>query len=397
MFFVAGRRVLIGQDITILGAGIGGLAAAIALARHGARVHMLEQSSRIAEVGAGLQISPNGLAVLDALGLGERLRATGIRARAVTLCDYRRGRQVVRLDLARHAADQTFLLLHRADLIDALADAAKAAGVTVGFDRQVAEVTETGQGVRLTFADGTTETAPLVIGADGLHSRLRLALNGAAPPFFTGQVAWRAMVPARTGTSPEVTVHMAPGRHIVTYPLRNGGLINIVAVEERQDWAMEGWSLPGDPNEMRRAFHGFCPSMAALLDRVEKVDIWGLHRHPVAPRWHGRATALVGDAAHPTLPFLAQGANMALEDAWVLAHCLSALPMADALAAYQRLRRDRACRVIEAANGNARNYHLRNPAVRGIAHSALRLGGTLAPAQMLKRFDWIYRHDVTPP
>lgn len=395
MFFVSGLLVLIGQHITVLGAGIGGLAAATALARHGAKVHIVEQASRITETGAGLQISPNGLAVLDAMGLGDHLRTVGTKAQAVTLRDYRRGGQVIRLDLARHATDQTFLLLHRADLIEALADMAKESGVTIELGRQVLAVSETGQGVRLDFADGTTEAAPLVIGADGLHSRLRPALNAAAPPFFTGQVAWRALVPAGNGERPEVTVHMAPGRHVVTYPLRSGSLVNIVAVEERQDWVMEGWSLPGTPDEMRKAFDGFASDVTALLDRVEKVDIWGLHRHPVASRWHGEATALVGDAAHPTLPFLAQGANLALEDAWVLADCLSTLPLAEALVAYQHRRRARASRVIEAANDNARNYHLRNPIVRTAAHVALKLGGTIAPAQMLKRFDWIYRHDVT--
>ena len=182
-----GHGVLTDGPITILGAGIAGLATALALAGHGAQVRILEQSPEITEVGAGLQISPNGLAVLDALGLGDRLRATGIRADAVTLRDYRRGTKVVRLDLARYAADQIFLLLHRADLIEALADAARTAGVDIQLGRQVTSVTETGQRARLAFADGSTETQPLVIGADGLHSRLRATLNDAAPPFFTGQ------------------------------------------------------------------------------------------------------------------------------------------------------------------------------------------------------------------
>ncbi len=383
------------QDHTILGAGIAGLATATALARRGAKVRILEQSPDIGEVGAGLQISPNGLAVLNALGLGDRLREVGIRAEAVILRDYRRGAQVVRLDLARHAADQTFLLLHRADLIEALVDAAREAGVTIELGRQVTSVAEGGEGARLTFADGYTESHPMIVGADGLHSRLRATLNGDRPPSFTGQVAWRALVPGWQSVAPQVTVHMAPGRHVVTYPLRGGALINTVAVEERHDWVMEGWSLPGDPDDLRLAFEGFAPEIRTLLDRVESVSLWGLHRHPVAGHWYGASTALVGDAAHPTLPFLAQGANLALEDAWVLADCLTTLPQVDALPTYQQRRRARAVRVIEAANANARNYHLRNPLTRSAAHMALRLGGVIAPAQMLRRFDWIYRHDVT--
>jgi len=387
--------MLIGQQVTIIGAGIGGLSAAIALARHGAVVRVLEQSPEISEIGAGLQISPNGLAVLDALGLGEKLRAVGTRASAVVLRDYRRGSRVLRLDLARHAPEQTYLLLHRADLIEALADTAQDAGVTLDLGRQVTVIAETSQGVRLDFSNGATEIHPLVIGADGLHSCLRPVLNDAIPPFFTGQVAWRAMVPAWDDVAPEVGLHMGPGRHIVTYPLRHASLINVVAVEERRDWAMEGWSLPGDPDALRAAFRSFAPEIRSILDRVDSVNLWGLHRHPVARHWHGTRTALLGDAAHPTLPFLAQGANMALEDAWVLADCMATLPLNEALPRYQMRRHDRAARVIEAANKNARNYHLRNPVVRTAAHIALRLAGIVAPSKMLQRFDWIYRHDVT--
>ncbi len=383
------------RPITILGAGIGGLAAALGLARRGAAVRVLERAPRIAEVGAGLQISPNGLAVLDALGLGARMRDAGIRARAVVLRDYRQGSQVLSLDLARHASDQCFLFLHRADLIDGLAKAAKSAGVKIELGRKVSLVAETAGGVELTLEDGRAESHPFVIGADGLHSRMRPALNGAATPFFTGQVAWRAIVPAETPPAPEVTVHMGPHRHLVSYPLRDGRLINIVAVEERQAWAAEGWAEPGDPDEMRRAFRAFAPAVTRLLDRVETVHLWGLHRHPVAERWHGAASALLGDAAHPTLPFLAQGANLALEDGWVMADCLAHHPLQQALPLYQSRRRARAVRVIEAANANARNYHLANPLIRGAAHAALRAGGRMAPARMLHRFDWIYRHDVT--
>lgn len=387
--------MLIGQQVLILGAGIGGLATAIALARHGAAVRIVEQAAEITEVGAGLQISPNGIAVLDALGLGDEARSLAIRATAVTLRDYRRGAPVLRLDLARHAADQSYLLFHRADLIDLLDRAALAAGVTVQLGRQVTDVTDDATAVAVAFADGAEETAPLVIGADGLQSRLRPILNGPGNPFFTGQVAWRALVPASGAPASEVAVFMGPGRHLIRYPLRAGTLTNIVAVEERSEWASEDWQQPGDPDQMRRAFAGFSPEVRALLGQVDKVSLWGLLRHPVAACWFGKHSALVGDAAHPTLPFLAQGANMALEDAWVLADCLAKMPLTQALPAYQSRRKDRVTRVIAAANANARNYHLRNPAARLAAHGLLRLGGSLAPAKVVGQFDWIYRHDVT--
>ena len=225
-----------------------------------------------------------------------------------------------------------------------------------------------------------------------MQSAVRARLNGAAKPFFTGQVAWRAVI-ADDGAPPEAHVYMGPGRHLVSYPLA-GGLRNIVAVEERDEWAAEGWHHQDDPANLRAAFAGFAPAPRGWLDRVTQVNLWGLFRHPVARRWHDARTAILGDAAHPTLPFLAQGANMALEDAWVLADCLSARPVPEALALYQTRRRARVVRVIEAANGNARNYHLRNPLARGAAHAALRLGGALAPSAALRRFAWLYGHDV---
>ncbi|MDJ0826930.1 MAG: FAD-dependent monooxygenase [Rhodobacter sp.] len=368
--------MLIGLPVDVIGAGVAGLAVATALAQRGAQVRAFEQAPEIAEVGAGLQISPNGAAVLAALGQGDALRAAGIVSRAVELRNAA-GRTVLRLDLARHSkGPHPFVLIHRARLIAILERAARAAGVEIVLNARV---------------DGAASPG-LLIGADGVHSVIRPHLNGPAEPFFTGQVAWRAVI--EDAAVPEAHVYMGPGRHLVSYPLP-GGLRNIVAVEERGGWAAEGWTHGDDPANLRAAFAGFAPEVRDWLERVETVHLWGLFRHPVAARWHDDRTAILGDAAHPTLPFLAQGANMALEDAWVLAACLAERPVAEALALYQARRRPRVLRVIAAANANARNYHLRNPLVRGLAHTALRLGGALAPGAALRRFAWLYGHDVT--
>ncbi len=373
--------MLIGKRVTVAGGGIGGMAAALALARRGARVTLLERAAQLRETGAGLQVSPNGVAVLDALGLGEALRAEAVRSQAVVLRDGPSGRQVVRLDLSLSRAAHPFLLVRRGKLLALLAEAARAAGVEVQTDAAA-------------DPGSPLPDEALRVGAEGLRSPTRGALNGEKAPFFTGQVAWRAVI--ADAAPPESQVWMGPGRHLVTYPLA-GGLRNIVAVEERREWAEEGWSHPGDPADLRRAFAGFAPEARDWLGRVQEVHLWGLFRHPVAARWHDGTRVLLGDAAHPTLPFLAQGANLALEDAWVLADCLAALPQDEALALYQARRKGRAERTVAAAEANARNFHLRAPLVRMLAHGVLRAEGVLAPAMPLARLDWLYCHDVTRP
>jgi salicylate hydroxylase len=389
---------LIGQSVTIIGAGVAGLAVARALALRGASVTVLEQADAIREVGAGLQISPNGACVLRALGLGDALQAASTRAEAVELVDGPTGTLVTRLEVGRLRPAQGYHFLHRADLIDLLLTGARDAGVNIRLLQKIDAVDLSGPRPVVQLGETMIEAA-LLVGADGLHSRLRLALNGAAPAFFTHQVAWRALIPCEAGAAPVAEVHMGPGRHLVSYPLRGGSLRNIVAVEERQKWAEESWSLRDDPMDLRLAFAGFSPRVKGWLDQVEDPWLWGLFRHPVADRWFHATTqgaaAILGDAAHPTLPFLAQGASMALEDAWVLADALATHDTpAAGLAAYQARRQPRCRRIVAAANANARAYHLGGP-LRPLAHLGLRMVGRFAPAAMLGRFGWLYDHDVT--
>lgn len=378
----------------VIGAGIGGLAVARALALRGARVTVLEQAEAIEEVGAGLQISPNGAAVLRALGLEQGLLAGGaVPARAVALHD-QAGRAVLRLDLGRVRA-RGYYFVHRADLIDLLAQGARDAGVRLRLLQQVDRV-HPGVRPEVVMASGAVMSADLVIGADGLHSRLRPVLNGTDRPFFTNQVAWRAVIPAWGDAAPVARVDMGARRHMVSYPLRDGRARNIVAVEERREWTAEGWHHRDDPDALRAAFADFGPQVRDMLAQVEAVNLWGLFRHPVAQVWQKGQCALLGDAAHPTLPFLAQGACMALEDAWVMADAMSgAADIAEGLQAYQERREPRVRRAIAAANGNAWKYHLRPGPMRMVAHAALRLGGRLAPGAMVRQFDWLYEHDVT--
>ena len=388
---------LIGQRVTVLGAGIAGLAVARALALRGAVVTVFEQADVIREVGAGIQVSPNGACVLNALGLGAALNAASLRAVAVELRDGLSGGIVTRLEVGKLRPAQGYHFLHRSDLIEILAEGARDVGVELRLLSRVGSV-ELGARPVIVLEDGARHEAELLIGADGLHSRVRGALNGEVAPFFTGQVAWRAIV-AGDGGAAVAEVHMGPGRHLVSYPLRGGAWRNIVAVEERRGWVAESWSLRDDPMVMRQAFSGFSGRVQRWLEQVQDVWLWGLYRHPVAARWQkvtaDGAVAILGDAAHPTLPFLAQGASMALEDAWVLAESLAAYDgWAAGLAAYQFKRAARCARIVDAASRNARMYHLGGPA-RLVAHAGLRLGGWLAPELALRRFDWLYGVDVT--
>ena len=367
-----------GRSATVVGAGIGGLAAALALARRGVEVTVLERAPALTELGAGLQLSPNGMRVIEALGLTAQVEDVSAPGGLVQLRD-QTGRPVIRLDFIRRRPGAAFRLVHRARLLEVLAEAARAAGVTIRLGVEVSEPPE----------------GPLVIGADGLRSLMRKALNGREVPFFTGHTAWRALIPD-DGERSGVEVFMGPGRHLVSYPLV-GGLRNIVAIEERRDWQDEGWSQPGDPADLRAAFASFGGPVPNWLSAVRDTHLWGLFRHEVASVWQDGRLALLGDAAHPTLPFLAQGAVMALEDAWALAACLNADPdQAAALARYQLLRRPRTVRVVAAANANARNYHL-SGAKRLVGHTALRLAGRVVPNLMPSRFDWLYDHDPTAP
>lgn len=367
--------MLTGRQVTIVGAGVAGLTAGLALARRSADVTILERAPELAEIGAGLQLSPNATRVLDALGLADPLARAALRSEAVQLNDAS-GRRVARLDLIRHRPAATFLLIHRARLIDILARAAEAAGVRI----------RTGQ------PQDTPPEGALIIGADGLRSTMRAALNGREVPFFTHQTAWRALIPGEG--PPEAQVFIGPGRHLVSYPLA-GSLRNLVAVEERSTWQDEGWSQPGDPDRLRTAFAGFGGPVPGWLAQLRDTQLWGLFRHEVARRWQDGRLVLVGDAAHPTLPFMAQGAAMAIEDGWLLGACLDAFPdQPAALARFEALRRPRVTRIVEAANANARNYHLTGPR-RLAAHTALRAADRLAPGRLLARFDWIYDHDPT--
>ena len=381
-----------GANVVVVGAGIGGLAASLVLARRGAKVRVLEQAPQIKEVGAGLQISPNGYQVLNALGLGQGLRANCVQAEHICLRNAA-GKRIttLRFNLTGHT---DYYCAHRADLVDLLLTAANEAGIEIVTGCKVAEVMPAAPPY-LKDDRGQIHRADLIVGADGLHSVARAALNGTVAPFFAQQVAWRAVIP-NAAPEPQVDLYMGAGRHVVSYPLRGGTQRNIVAVQQRPQWVAESWSQTDSAQSLQQTFADFGSDVTTLLGKVNTVHLWGLFRHPIAPVWHRDGVVLLGDAAHPTLPFLAQGANMALEDAWALGRCLSGAGSLDAgLASYHSMRVDRTTRVVQAANKNSWKYHIAFKPLQAAAHAVMWLGGAIAPQRMIGQFDWLYGYDVT--
>lgn len=382
--------------IGVIGGGIAGLGAAIALSRKGAEVTVFEAAPAFGEVGAGLQLSANAVRVLEALGLDPLQSLVHSRPASVSLLDYKSARKVVELDLGNDEV-RPFLQVHRADLIAFLAKAAKDLGVTCKFGQR-AGLSNAAEGM-LTWK-GEDYRFDAIIGADGVRSETRAAIGITGKPEFTGYVAWRAVLDMVTldkqfGTE-KTRVFMGPNAHIVTYPLRGGTVLNLVAVERKSDWADEGWMVEGDPDQLRRRFTGWCDEVQDVLAAVEKCFYWGLFAHQPLDFWASQRSVVLGDAAHPMLPFMAQGAAMSIEDAWVLAEALDGKnEIEDGLKQFEMLRKNRASRVQATARSNANIYHLSNPLIRRVAHIGMAGMGRVMPSAITSRYDWIYDADVT--
>jgi salicylate hydroxylase len=390
--------------VLIAGAGIGGLTAALAMARQGIPVTLFDQAERLEEAGAGIQLSPNATRVLIALGLADRIAAAIVVPEAVRLRAGGSGRDIAIMPLGEAARQNApywgapYWVVHRADLQSALLAAVESeAGITLKLGARVDGFVPGPQGVtaKISRRDGAGEAdARALIGADGLWSRLREALGTRTPTRFAGRTAWRAVAPAAevppAFRGPEVNLWIGPGGHLVHYPIRAGAFVNIVAVTS-DDWESSLWSTAADRSEVLARFPPrlWATPAREVLAAPERWQKWALYDRAPSTNWgHGPVT-LLGDAAHPMLPFLAQGAAMAIEDAALLAGALARRPddPAGALRDYERQRQPRTARVQRAARRNDLVYHLGQPAalLRDAALAAL--GGR----RLLAQYDWIYR------
>ncbi len=378
------------HQISIIGAGLGGLTSALCLARTGHDITVYEQSDALTEVGAGIQLTPNAMAVLTDLGLERDVIERSLPNSSVVLRDYKSSRNIVTVGFDPRLG--AFRFIHRADLLEILVRACEVAGVQLCLGKRLKRYEAKSN--TLTFEDGTMVTSTLVVGADGVKSVLRKELFGRHAPFFTGQTAWRAIVPNTVGHPECAILRMAPKRHVVSYPLRGGADVNLVLIQEKFGWTDEGWSVPSTRDAVQEAFGDFSADMPELIAGIDKVFHWGLFRHQVANPMIKGAAVLLGDAAHPTLPFMAQGANMAIEDGMILARCIGAYSNVDqALHAYQAARFERVSKIVAAANGNAWKYHLSFAPLRRAAQMGLWTIGKVAPNALSKSFDWIYSYN----
>lgn len=389
------------MKVVVIGAGIGGLTAALALAKTGIDVEVFEKAPILGEVGAGLQQSPNAMAVHQALGTDKAILKNAFEPEAGYLRHYRSGKPLLTTQMqARYEKryGHKYLNIHRADLLAALIGQTKAQHIPIHLDQWVESVENKPEHIRL-HVNGKLHYADALIGADGIRSQIRSLTFGESQPEFTGQVAWRGIV--SSDALPQGMIPFAannwvgPGRHFVSYYLRGTKLINFVAVEEREKWAEERWDEPADLNELRRSFAGWDPRITQLLEACQSSYLWGLFDHAPLPKWSQGRITLLGDAAHPMLPFMAQGAAMAVEDGWVLAHALSIhrdnIP--EALQHYEILRKPRATQIQKISKHNAELYHASGLGA-GLRNTKLAIGGLL-PSIIEARLAKIYGVDVT--
>jgi salicylate hydroxylase len=391
--------------VIIAGGGIGGLTTALCCLHFGHEAIVLEQADEFGEVGAGIQLPPNAMKVLSALGLQNQITAKAFCPEAIETRMGISGTTIFNIPLTAHSIDKwgaPYLHIHRADYIAVLVAALQVrAPEALRLNAQLARYDQTADRVTVTLANGEHIHGDVLIGADGIHSKVREQLLGPEQPRFTGNVAWRTVVPIQKlgadAPPPTACAWMGKGRHAVTYQLRGGELANFVGVVERDDWTVESWTEQGSKAEAAKDFAGWHPMITRLIAESENMFRWALFDRQPLPKWTEGRVAILGDAAHPMLPFLAQGAAMATEDAWVLASTLTKYKglVPNALQAYQDKRLPRTSKVQAGSRANAKTFHKTHPLAQLATYGPMWLAGKVAPAVVRQRLNYLYTYDPT--
>ena len=356
------------RNIGVVGGGIGGLTAALCLARAGHNVQVFEQTDESVATGAGIQVSPNAARVLHHLGLQDALMTKGFLPKATQMRSWRSGRVISETtlgDVALKRYGAPYYHIHRADLMDMLVSAVSAEPtIRLNVSSKITNFSQDATGVRLVAGEHEHQV-DLLIGADGIHSSVRACLWGDQQADFTGNVAWRMLVPVNRLPegliAPNATVWWGPGKHFVHYLVKGGDYVNCVCVVEKAEWQAESWVAAGSMSELQADFAGWHDTIQQLLDQTDDGTLfkWGLFDRAPMRTWGIDRVSLLGDACHPTLPFMAQGAAMAIEDAAVLANCFSnGADVVAALRRYEDLRKARTAGVQRGSRRNATVFHL---------------------------------------
>ncbi len=391
------------NKVVVVGGGIGGLVTTLALLKQGMDVDVYEQSTQLGEVGAGIQISPNGTRVLLALGLEEALRRIAVSPLRKEIRHWRTGKTWNWYNLGT-ASDQRYgaphVLLHRGDLHAMLVDAVRRLKPdAIHLGKRCVDIIRVDGYVDVQFASGETARAAYVIGADGIHSKIRERLFGPSRPEFTGCVAWRAVVPMQRLPANAATMvstnWLGPRGHVLHYPIRGGELLNLLAIVERDDWQVESWTVQGTTDELANDFPGWHPDVQAIIRNIETPFKWALMVRGPMPQWSEGRVTLLGDACHPTLPFLGQGGVMAIEDSYVIAACLKKhfSDPATAMARYEDIRRERTSAVVRKSHENRRQAF--NPALADQDEAVVSVAEDWQQTLARERQDWLYTYDAT--
>ena len=391
------------NTVAIVGGGIGGLAAALALLRHGIDVEIYEQAAQFKELGAGVQISANGTRVLYTLGLGDAIERVGVIVAGKEIRLWSTGQTWKLFDLGADSVERygfPYMMFHRGDLHGVLVDAIRhEKSDAIHLNRKCIGVTQDADSVEIRFENGELARPPIMIGADGVQSKVRACLYGADRPEFTGIVAWRGLVPrARVPAGVKMDVGtnwVGPGGHVVHYPVRGGALLNFIGLLERDDWRVESWTVRGMIDEFANDFRGWNADVLAMIRSVDVPYKWALFSRPPMDCWTLGRVTLLGDACHSMLPMLAQGAVMALEDGFVLARCLKTYTAdpAAALQRYEAARRERANKVVQGSAENAKRFH--NPDLAHAAGAAAYVTREWQEEKVKQRYEWLFSYDAT--